>query len=222
MMFVDKHPNFNKEIYRHWQTSQMFVDSSSVFTCLSMVTAELWGTHSRLWPSTASSRSPHFSLPSLLAGESGTTNSTCTGSGDRSLPGSAPPEYFYNSGKYFSWFRRFRFRRCGEIKYVSSFSSILFVWSNTFEKVHSSLLLRPYLSLMRHFSQGFKTLQKYLSLRPRCCHWLTDNGETPAGSVSAVEDDRLRVLELSRKFLPEHPTRDKIGRSEAGFWALEE
>ena len=96
MMFVDKDPNCNKEkaFCRRCETSQMFVDSSSVFTCLSMVTAELWGTHSRLWPSTASSRSPHFSLPSLLAGESGTTNSTCTGSGDRSLPGSAPPEYF--------------------------------------------------------------------------------------------------------------------------------
>ena len=65
-----------------------------VLVCFSMQTAELCGTHSRLWPSTASSRSPHFSLPSLLAGESGTTNSTCTGSGDRSLPGSAPPEYF--------------------------------------------------------------------------------------------------------------------------------
>merc|ERR550519_2498841 len=62
-----------------------------VLVCFSMQTAELWGTDSRLWPSTASSLSPHLSLPSLLAGLSGTTNNTWTGSGLRSVPGSAPP-----------------------------------------------------------------------------------------------------------------------------------
>ena len=64
-----------------------------VLVCFSIQTAELWGTHSRLWPSTARSLSPHLSLPSLLAGLSGTTNNTWTGSGLRSVPGSAPPEH---------------------------------------------------------------------------------------------------------------------------------
>ena len=64
-----------------------------VLVCLSMETAELCGTHSRLCPSTASSLSPHRSFPSLLAGLSGTTNNTWTGSGLRSVPGSAPPKH---------------------------------------------------------------------------------------------------------------------------------
>ena len=35
-----------------------------VLVCLSMVTAAEWGTLSRLCPSTANRRSPHFSFPS--------------------------------------------------------------------------------------------------------------------------------------------------------------
>ena len=62
-----------------------------VLVCLSMVTAAEWGTHSKLCPSTARRRSPHFSFPSFAAGLSGTTKSIWTRSGLRSPPGSAPP-----------------------------------------------------------------------------------------------------------------------------------
>lgn len=49
---------------------------------------------------------------------------------------------------------------------------------------------------------------------------LTHNGEAPARSVPPVKDDSFGILQLSRKFLPKHPTRNKIGRPKAGLWPL--
>ena len=35
-----------------------------------------------------------------------------------------------------------------------------------------------------------------------------------------MEDDSFGILQLSGKFLPKHPTRNKIGRPKAGLWPL--
>lgn len=52
--------------------------------------------------------------------------------------------------------------------------------------------------------------------------WLSPahNGEAPARSVPPVKDDSFGILQLSGKFLPKHPTRNKIGRPKTGLWPL--
>ena len=51
--------------------------------------------------------------------------------------------------------------------------------------------------------------------------FITNNREAPTGPVFPVENDCLRILQLSGQFLPEHPTRYKIRCSKTSFWSLE-
>ena len=73
----EEYPGWERNAWKSWHRKIVFRGCYSsvpiqettsmttlVLVCLSMVTAAEWGTHSRLWPSTASRRSPHFSFPS--------------------------------------------------------------------------------------------------------------------------------------------------------------